>query len=36
MEDAMSDRMTPDNELLEADATYEDLTGLDEPDEISE
>ncbi len=32
----MSDRMTPDNELLEADATYEELTELDEPDGFSE
>ena len=32
----MSDLMTPDNDFLEGDATYEELTGLDEPDGFSE
>ena len=32
----MSDQLTPDNDLLEEDQTYEGLTGLDEPDELSE
>ena len=32
----MSDQLTPDNEVLEEDPTYVGLTGLDEPDEVTE
>jgi hypothetical protein len=32
-ENDISDQLTPDNETLEADETYEDLTRLHEPEE---
>jgi hypothetical protein len=36
MEDDMSDHMTPDNEFVEAEASYEDMTNLSPEDEITE